>query len=174
MIWGAAFASWCSVVIAAVACSGELAMSGTAPARLVLPAMTGVHMLIGLGEAAITALVLAAIARTRPDLLHDGTAPGKSFVIQGALVALGLGVFLSPFASAFPDGLDWAAGKLGFLHRESGALLAPPMPGYSVPGLASSVGGTMIAGLAGTLLAFGLSWLLARVLTRGEAAPAKK
>jgi hypothetical protein len=32
----------------------------------------------------------------------------------------------------------------------------------------------MIAGLAGTLLAFALSWLLAAALTRAGAAPAKK
>ncbi|MFN8178865.1 MAG: energy-coupling factor ABC transporter permease [bacterium] len=177
MLFGAAFASWCSVVLAAVACSGELAFSGTVPARLVLPAMTGVHVLIGLGEAAITALVLAAIAHTRPDLLRADAAAaptGRLFVIQGVIVAAGLAVFLSPFASAFPDGLECVAGRLGFVHREAGALLPAPMPGYAVPGLASSIGGTMIAGLAGTALAFGLSWLLARALTRGEATPVKK
>lgn len=176
MLLGAAFAAWCSVVVAALACSGELALSGTVAANLALPAMTGIHMLIGLGEAAITALVLAAIAKTRPDILRGErkAASGRLFLVQGALVAAGLAVFLSPFASAFPDGLEWVAHRLGFEHQAAASALPAPMPDYAVPGLASSVGGTMIAGLAGTVLAFGLSWLLARALTRGQTAPAKK
>jgi cobalt/nickel transport system permease protein len=171
MILGAAFAAWCSVVVAAIACSGELVLSGTVAASLALPAMSGIHMLIGLGEAAITALVLAAIARTRPDILRGDATPapaGRLFLLQGAIVTAGLAVFLSPFASEFPDGLEWVAGRLGFGRRAVAA------PDYNVPGLASSMGGTMIAGLTGTALALGLSWLLARALTRGSPAPAKK
>jgi cobalt/nickel transport system permease protein len=176
MLLGAAFAAWCSVVAAALACSGELAFSGTVAPAVVLPAMTGIHMVIGLGEAVITALVLAAVARTRPDLLAGDPAPaaGRLFVIQGLLVAAGLAVFLSPFASAWPDGLEWVAGRLGFEGKAAAPALPAPMPDYSVPALASSVGGTMIAGLAGTVLAFGFSWLLARALARAPAAPAKK
>ena len=176
MILGASFAAWCSVVTAALACSGELAFSGTVAAHVALPAMAGVHMVIGLGEAAITALVLSAIARTRPDILSGdprATSAGRSFLVQGALVVAGLAVFLSPFASALPDGLEWVAGRLGFQHRGASAVPAP-LANYSVPGLASSMGGTMIAGGVGIVLAFGLSWLLARALTRGPAAPAKK
>lgn len=168
-ILGVAFASWCSVEVAALLCAGELAWSGTIAARLVLPAMTGVHFLIGLGEAVIASLVLAAIARANPELLDrdTGRVPRRSFVIVGALIAAGLAVFLSPFASSFPDGLEWIADRLGFAGHASPSPWTGPLPGYAVPGLASSVGGTMIAGLAGTLLAFGLSWLLARVLSRG-------
>ena len=40
-----------------------------------LPAMAGVHMLIGLGEAAITAMVVAAVARARPELLAESDGP---------------------------------------------------------------------------------------------------
>ena len=177
MLLGAAFASWVAVVAAALACSGELALSKTVPAGLVLPAMAGVHMLIGLGEAAIVALTLAAIAGTRPDLLRDAAsapAPGRAFLVLGGLVALGLAVFLSPFASAFPDGLEWAAAHLGFAPRAVEPAFPAPLPDYSVPGLPSSMGGTMIAGLVGTALAFALSWLLARALSRGSTSPAGK
>ena len=37
--------------------------------------MAGVHMLIGVGEAAITALVLVAVGQAHPELLY---APGRS------------------------------------------------------------------------------------------------
>ena len=47
----------------------ELIVSGTSPAEIVLPAMVGVHVFIGIGEALITAAALAFIAATRPDLL---------------------------------------------------------------------------------------------------------
>lgn len=63
-------AAWLSVVIASVACAFELAISGTVPLGIALPAMAGVHALIGIGEGAITAAVLALVMATRADLLE--------------------------------------------------------------------------------------------------------
>lgn len=67
--------AWFAVVAAAAACAAELAASGTMPLAVVLPAMVGVHAVIGVGEGLITALALAAIRATRPDLLE--LAPGR-------------------------------------------------------------------------------------------------
>ena len=47
----------------------ELAASGTAPLGTVLPAMLGVHALIGLGEAAVTVAAVGAVLASRPDLV---------------------------------------------------------------------------------------------------------
>jgi cobalt/nickel transport system permease protein len=58
------------VVAAAVAISLELTVSGTSPLEVVLPAMVGTHVLIGIGEALITVAALAFIGATRPDLLR--------------------------------------------------------------------------------------------------------
>jgi cobalt/nickel transport system permease protein len=69
-----AVASWLAVVAGAIACSFELALSGTVPLGTVLPAMLGVHVVIGLGEAAITVAALSALMATRPDLIA-GWAP---------------------------------------------------------------------------------------------------
>ncbi len=67
---GAVFlAAWLSVVLAAAACAVELALSGTSPLTVVLPAMTAVYALIGIGEALITLAVLGLIKTSRPDLL---------------------------------------------------------------------------------------------------------
>lgn len=63
-------AAWFSVVFAAALCAVELAVSGTAPLAVVFPAMTGVHALIGLGEAVITVAIIGAILRIRPDLIY--------------------------------------------------------------------------------------------------------
>src|SRR5205823_4549141 len=68
-ILAAVVAAWLSTLASAIVCAGELAISGTAPWQVAFPAMAGVHMLIGLGEGVITAMVLAAIGSVRPELL---------------------------------------------------------------------------------------------------------
>jgi cobalt/nickel transport system permease protein len=65
----AAAASWLSVVLAASVCAVELALSGTAPLALALPAMAGVHALIGAGEAVISGVVISLMLGVRPDLV---------------------------------------------------------------------------------------------------------
>jgi len=63
-------AAWLSVVIASLVAATELAISGTSPWGVALPAMGLVHMLIGIGEGVITVAVLAFLRVTRPDLLN--------------------------------------------------------------------------------------------------------
>lgn len=65
----AGIAAGISVVAAAIACAIELVLSGTAPANLVLPAMSGIHVLIGIGEGLITGGILTYLQKTQPDLL---------------------------------------------------------------------------------------------------------
>jgi cobalt/nickel transport system permease protein len=62
-------AAWLSVVIASLVAAVELAVSGTVPWGVALPAMGLVHMLIGVGEGLITVGVLAFLRAVRPDLL---------------------------------------------------------------------------------------------------------
>jgi cobalt/nickel transport system permease protein len=70
LMYFAAFgAAWLSIQVAALACSFELATSGTSPLHVVLPAMVGVHAFIGIGEGLITVAALAFITATRSDLL---------------------------------------------------------------------------------------------------------
>jgi len=67
---GAGIAGWFSVVMASSVCALQLTFSGTSPLNVVLPAMVGVHALIGIGESIITCLVLAFVLKVRPDLLQ--------------------------------------------------------------------------------------------------------
>jgi cobalt/nickel transport system permease protein len=62
--------AWLAVVAGAVACSVELALSGTVPLATVLPPMLGVHVLIGAGEAVITVAAVSAVLTTRPDVVR--------------------------------------------------------------------------------------------------------
>ena len=168
-VLAATFAAWCSTVLAAVVCAGELVVSHTVRWAVALPAMAGVHMLIGVGEGLITALVLAAIARARPELLEPDVAAESArsygaLVVYGVLIALGLALFASPFASQWPDGLDKTAEVLGFKNRNAGAVMPAPIPDYAMPGVHWSVLATSLAGAVGTVVVFALAWMLARIL----------
>ena len=63
-----AMAAWLSVMLGAAAASVELGLSGTISFRMVLPAMLGVHALIGVGEALITLGAVAVVRRTPSEL----------------------------------------------------------------------------------------------------------
>ncbi len=159
---GAAFASWCSTVAAAASCAEQLALSGAARWPLLFHAMFGVHALIGLGEAVITALVLSTVLRFRPELLN-GTRPGQrsqSPVRAGLGLSLGVAALLAPLACSAPDGLSRVAVGLGFRPLDGRALFAP-FANYALPGLGSGWLSTVVVGCFGTLLLFGLCWLLA-------------
>ncbi len=67
----AGVAALVSVPASAMAFVVEYAVGGTAPVSLsaVAAAMGGVHVLIGIGEAVITALVVAAVLASRPDIV---------------------------------------------------------------------------------------------------------
>ena len=65
----AGIGAWLAVMAGALAASVELAASGTVPLGTVLPAMLGVHTLIGIGEAVVTVAAVAAVLSARPDLI---------------------------------------------------------------------------------------------------------
>jgi cobalt/nickel transport system permease protein len=72
-IVGSSFvAALISVPVASLAFVGIYALGGTTdvPLRSVTLAMVGVHILIGLGEAVITALTVSSIIAVRPDLVY--------------------------------------------------------------------------------------------------------
>jgi len=71
IIIGAGLAAWLSVIVASSMCALELSLSGTSPLCIALPAMAGVHALIGTGEAVITCLVLTFVLKVRPDLIYS-------------------------------------------------------------------------------------------------------
>jgi cobalt/nickel transport system permease protein len=167
-----AFAGWCSTVAAALACAGQLAWSGTVAWSVALPAMTGIHMLIGLGEGTISALAFAAVARTRPELVGGATgaaAPAeggaRGFVRYGLLAALGVALFAAPFACSWPDGLEAVAAKLGFEHAAHEAAPAP-MPDYVFPWIGHEGLATAAAGVVGAIVVFALAVVLSRLVVR--------
>jgi cobalt/nickel transport system permease protein len=76
----AAAGAMLSVLATALAFTALFSVGGVAPVPIadVATAMLGWHLLIGLGEAAITATVVASIAATRPDLVYAARIPGAA------------------------------------------------------------------------------------------------
>jgi cobalt/nickel transport system permease protein len=68
----AAVGAYVSVPVAALAFTALFAVGGTTPLDIqtVLTAMLGWHLVIGIGEAVITGLVVASVVAVRPDLCH--------------------------------------------------------------------------------------------------------
>jgi cobalt/nickel transport system permease protein len=142
-----------------------LAFSGTSGLRVVLPAMLGVHALIGLGEALITVAALGFIRAARPGLLQQGQGAGRGGWVVGGLAVALLLVLVAPFASGHPDGLEWVAESAGFLSTAQDAPYSI-LPDYTVPFLGEGGLSTIAAGVMGVLLVAGLVALAARALRR--------
>lgn len=68
-IMAAGVTAWIALVLASFACSVELAVSETIPFHMAVPAMVGIHSIIGIIEAVITVIVISVVIKTRPDLL---------------------------------------------------------------------------------------------------------
>ncbi|MBO0918575.1 energy-coupling factor ABC transporter permease [Streptomyces laculatispora] len=178
---GAAFVA-ALVSVPAAACAFTLMywIGGTTdiPIGKVFTAMVGVHVLIGIGEAVITALTVGAVIAVRPDLVHGArglTAPLKLRIdgelvdapapepvaaapaarsnrgpwATGLVTALVLAGFVSFYASASPDGLEKVATDQGIDKKtEEHASKDSPLADYGVKDVSDA---RISGGLAGVI-----------------------
>jgi cobalt/nickel transport system permease protein len=153
-----AAASWISVMAGALGCSVVVAVSGAVAFNKVLGTMLGVHALIGMGEALITVVVVAALTtHARVWKLKE-----RAFAVMTFALAV-IAAMLSPFASNFPDGLEWVAGRLSFAEF-AGAQQAVMFPDYQLTWIGDPVLSVIGAGLAGIALVTGISLFIMRVV----------
>lgn len=152
-IMATAMAAWASVVFASFAVSVELALDGQIVFSSVIATMLSTHMLIGIGEAILT--VGACL------LVSSSSASEKTYgyVAIPTTAAVVIALLLSPFASGFPDGLEWVAAKYQFLHESAPALVGP-LPDYSVPFISNNAVSTGLSGLIGVIISFTAAWAL--------------
>lgn len=155
--------AWSSIFIASLACGLQLALSGTSPANIVIPAMAGIHALIGIGEGLITIGALGVIYATRKDLLSTQELKGfssRSVIAFGLLISLVLVVF-APLASSHPDGLEWVAEEQGFMDAARDAIY-DIIPDYTMPRINNEALATISAGIVGVLIVFLVTILISR------------
>lgn len=175
LLFAVALAAWGATVLASITCAGQLAWSGIAPWRATFTAMAGVHALIGIGEAVITTLIIAAVSRVQPELIFGVLGKGwrpthiqpTRPILTGLLVFVGLALFVSPFACRWPDGLERVASVMGFeTQTQKSPVLPSPMADYKVPGVRSAPLATILAGTAGAAAVFTGLWMTSRLSLR--------
>ncbi|OEU87024.1 hypothetical protein DB35_26035 [Streptomyces abyssalis] len=161
-VTGASFAAaLVSVPASAIAFTGLYAVGGTADVELgkVFAAMTGVHVLIGIGEALITAATVGAVIAVRPDLVYGArefaarplevrttrvAAPGDGTVPRPAGSPAGA-------ATGSPDGS--AAAPVGETAAASAASVRPDGRSASP---ARTNRGLWLGGMAATVICAGV------------------
>jgi cobalt/nickel transport system permease protein len=159
----AGVAAWLSVMAGALFTAIQLWLSSTSQLAVVIPAMLGVHALIGLGEAFITVAALSFIMQTRPDLLGEGSESAqasRNWVYIGGLIALVV-VLFSPFASSDPDGLERVAMNIGFIDAGQSAPYSI-IPDYTLPFLGETAFSTIMAGIIGVIVVGAVILLIGR------------
>ncbi|MGH9133556.1 MAG: PDGLE domain-containing protein [Ilumatobacteraceae bacterium] len=78
-------------------------------------------------------------------------------VVTGLVVALALAVFVSPFASSSPDGLEKVAAEKSLdTEADDHALAGSPLGDYGVEGVDDERVATGLAGLIGVGVTFGV------------------
>ena len=89
----------------------------------------------------------------------------RLFVAGGLLVAIGLAMLVSGFASGSPDGLNKVAEDHGFAANAKEHLFENgPLAGYAVKGVNGDRLSTGISGLIGVLVTFGIGLALFALL----------
>ena len=92
---------------------------------------------------------------------------GRILWVAGLVAALVVAGVVSFYASASPDGLEWAAERTGFLDTaEDSAAAASPLADYGVAGIGSERLSGGLAGVVGVLVTLALAGGLALLLRR--------
>ncbi|MCV2392983.1 energy-coupling factor ABC transporter permease [Actinotalea sp. M2MS4P-6] len=185
-----AIGAFVSVPAAAMSFTVLYAIGGAVdiPLPRLAGAMLGWHLVIGVGEAAITAAVLSAVVATRPDLIYlarhlpaearagePAVAPGPTVKVRtgarplaiGSVVTLVVAGGLSLFASADPDGLEYVGEAMGFgtAARDSAAATSP-LADYALSGVADPWLSGSAAGVIGVLVTVALGLAAAALVVR--------
>jgi cobalt/nickel transport system permease protein len=171
-ILAAAVAAWLGVMLAAVLFCLEFQLSWRSEefdVSRVFVLMLLFHAVIGVGEALITGSIVGFVLTQSPELMYSPAECSPFFagkrraVAVGVLAALLIAVFLAPFASSFPDGLEAVAQRAG-VDQLANFGLGGVLPDYEVP-LPESWRrlSAPLAGVAGTATVL----MLALVVGRG-------
>jgi len=96
-----------------------------------------------------------------------------TFVLVGIIAALIIAVFISPFASSFPDGLEKVAEGFGFLEKAQNAVSDKIflIPDYTFGAVNDPLWQGALAGLFGVLIVlaiFGFIFLIYKATTKNK------
>lgn len=93
---------------------------------------------------------------------------GRRWWVVGIAIAALIVIFVAPYASQDPDGLERVAEDAGFIERATnfwGGLLN----GYAIPGIDDPRLSTILSGLLGVAIVVAIVFVLGRVVARRKA-----
>jgi cobalt/nickel transport system permease protein len=88
-----AVGSYIAIVLASLICGIEIGLSGAVPIGIAIPAMVYWHLLIGIGEAIISALIVFYIYKTKPDIIRTES------IMKKKVVSINISKYKKPFTS---------------------------------------------------------------------------
>ena len=168
-ISGSFIAGLLSVVFSSIAFVLEYALGGTVavPLGSVLIAMVSSHLLIGIGEGIITALIVSLLLRVRSDLVYvnkNTETSNKVTSFYGLFILLILVLTLiTPYASSSPDGLESVAESFGF-NEEAGIVLF--LEDYGIENINNNFLSTVLSAVLGIVVIVGLFNIFIKVKKR--------
>ncbi len=168
-ISGSFIAGLLSVVFSSIAFVLEYSLGGTVavPLGSVLIAMVSSHLLIGIGEGIITALIVSLLLRVRSDLVYVNKNTDKSNKVTsfyGLFILLILVLTLiTPYASSSPDGLESVAKSFGF-NEDTGVVLF--LEDYGIENINNNFLSTVLSAVLGIVVIVGLFNIFIKVKNR--------
>jgi len=141
--------------------------------RVAVPAMALEHLLFfGWIEAVVTMGVVAALAKSEPELLRMKPAARP---LRWLWAGIGVLILLTPIGALAPGTAwgEWSGEELGSLVgyvpanvEKLGGLWKAAMPDYATPGVSNALLGYLIAAVVGTALTVGVAWGVGALLAR--------
>ena len=116
--FGATVAAVAGLQLGAVCVVLETVASGVSslPFSTFVVLMQPIHLAIGVAEGLVTEVVISAVGKVRPEILHfagnSGSWPVRRVAVGFLVVALLIGGLVSRIASEKPDGLEWSIKKM--------------------------------------------------------------
>ena len=169
IISGSFVAGLLSVVFSSIAFVLEYAIGGTVAVPLgnVLIAMISSHLLIGIGEGVITALIVSLLLRVRSDLVYvnqNKNQNDKATSFYGLFIILILSLtIITPYASSSPDGLESVAETYDF-NEDSGIILF--LDDYGIKNINNNFLSTVLSAVLGVVVIVAIYNIYLRVKNR--------
>ena len=159
------------------------------PFRTFVALMLPIHLAIGIIEGIVTAAILCFVYNIRPELIDAsqsgerlGAVSTSKVIFALAALTIVVGCILSLFASAKPDGLEWAIGKTteaalgseteleaeGGLYEGAAGLQESTafLPDYAFASDPENAAGAPVSGLVGATVTFMLSGAAGLVISK--------
>jgi cobalt/nickel transport system permease protein len=158
-----------SLLVGALLAIAQLLLSGVAMPGGVLGLSLGLFLISALLEGGITLAVVQALEAMNPNFVRMPAEGNRRLIGAIALAAVLIATVGAVFASAYPDGLETLAERVGIADRAK-ALIPTPLADYQAAFIHSDWLRQATAGIAGLVLIFAVCVGFGRFVIRRKRA----